>query len=330
MRSIVNWLVKKDQGLFCIPGDFYIDPTVQVSHAVISHAHADHVCAESHTIIASPETIAFIEIRHRKKLSQAVALNDYQKYNINGVEIYLVPSGHILGSNQIVLEYQNTRVVYTGDFKRSPDPTCKPFNLVSCDLLITESTFGLPVFQHPPIEKELEKLLESQVIFSDYCHLIGVYPLGKCQRIIKTLRNIGVHDTFYVHPSMRDICQFYQEQGVDLGSIEVTEDLSKMAGHLVFTPPSALKSKWTRAVNVRFAFASGWMAIRARAKQKLIDLPLVISDHADWSELLSTIEEIKPKEIWVTHGEEEALTYLFNKRGIYTEPLHLVEHAEEQ
>jgi putative mRNA 3-end processing factor len=222
-------------------------------------------------------------------------------------------------------------LIISGDYKRSYDPTCAEFKAESCDVFITEATFGLPVFKHPPIEQELQKILTSMQENSARCHLIGVYALGKCQRVIVGLRELGFTDTIYLHGALIKLCELYQAHGVELGALAHAADLTlkESAGKIVLAPPSALHDRWSR----RFAeplvgLASGWMRIRARAKQKGIDLPLVISDHADWDELIRTIEEINPAEIWVTHGREDALIYYATQQGYKTQALSLLGYED--
>ncbi|KTC65836.1 putative mRNA Cleavage and polyadenylation specificity factor (plasmid) [Legionella adelaidensis] len=238
-----DWLITKKQGLYCIPGDFYIDPSSPVSTAIISHAHSDHACAGHEKVFATPATISIMKIRFGDGCAKDYFEVSYnQQTQLNGVSLTFIPSGHILGSAQIVMEYANQKIIFSGDYKRAIDPTCEPFNVCSCDVFITEATFGLPVFQHPAIEDELTKLLSSLHIFNNFCHLLAVYPIGKCQRIIKTLRLMDYQHTLYLHPSLEKYCNYYQSIGVDLGSLQKIESLKDMQGKIVFCPPSALQS----------------------------------------------------------------------------------------
>jgi putative mRNA 3-end processing factor len=334
MNPLKQWLTIKKEGLYCIPGDFFIDPILAVNKAFITHAHSDHACSGNQHIYASNPTIEIMKIRYGDHCASFFHPLDYfERLKINEVECYLLPAGHILGSAQIVIEYLGFRLIISGDYKRALDPTCEPFVVEACDLLITEATFGLPVFKHPSIELEINKLLSSLITFPNRCHLIGVYGLGKCQRFIKTLRLMGYLETIYIHGSFKKLCNYYESLGLDLGDLQSASylDLELSKGKIVLCPPSALHDRWSRRFfHPVIAMASGWMQIRARAKQKGIELPLIISDHADWLELIQTIKEINPKEIWVTHGQEETLVYYLKQQGYKAQALHLLGYEDHE
>lgn len=329
-----KWLDIRPEGLYCTPGQFYIDPRVPVDNAVITHAHGDHARSGHKRVFASPGTIAIMKTRYGEDCAEQLFSVPYRDSIIeNSVKITFFPAGHILGSAQVLLEYQNSSVLISGDYKRMRDPTCEPFEVHSCDVFITEATFGLPVFIHPPIETEIHKLLLSIQQNPDSCHLVGAYALGKCQRLIKVLREQGFKDTIYLHGAQIKLCDLYQSLGVDLGPLENAHALNQKnsLGKIVICPPSALHDRWSRRFGeLIVAHASGWMQIRARAKQKGVDLPLIISDHADWNELTQTIHEVNPKEVWVTHGREEALVYYAQKAGFKAQALSLLGYEDEE
>lgn len=329
-----KWLEIRPEGLYCTPGQFYIDPSAPVENAVITHAHGDHARAGHRRVFASPGTIAIMKVRYGENSAQAFFPLPYRDSLIeNSVKLRFFPAGHILGSAQVQLEYEGSSVIISGDYKRSTDPTCEAFEVHSCDVFITEATFGLPVFIHPPIETEIHKLLLSMEQNPSHCHLLGAYALGKCQRIIKVLREQGFKETIYLHGAQIKLCDLYQKMGVDLGPLEHAHVLNQKnsAGKLVICPPAALHDRWSRRFGERIvANASGWMQIRARVKQKGIDLPLIISDHADWNELTQTIKEVNPKEVWVTHGREEALVYYAQKAGYEAKALSLLGYEDEE
>jgi putative mRNA 3-end processing factor len=216
----------------------------------------------------------------------------------------------VLGSAQVLLEHAGERIVVTGDYKRRADPTCPPFEPVACDIFVTEATFGLPVFRHPPIEEEIARLLSARAANPDRCVLVGAYALGKAQRLIAELRLGGWQEPVYLHGAMERMCRLYEEFGIDLGELRSVAGMPKgaLAGQIVVCPPSALNDRWSRRMpDPLTAMASGWMRVRQRARQRNVELPLVISDHADWDELTATIAEVNPAESWITHGREEAL-----------------------
>ena len=244
----------------------------------------------------------------------------------------LHPAGHVLGSAQVAVAANGLRVVASGDYKNVADPTCAAFELVRCDAFITEATFGLPVFRHGNPEAEIAKLLRSVGLFPERAHLVGAYALGKAQRVIAMLRAAGYDQTIYVHGAMEKITRYYQSRGIGLGRVELARNANKaeLAGAITLCPPSTLRDLWSR----RFpdpvtCFASGWMRVRARARQHLVELPLVISDHADWDGLTATIAATGASEVWVTHGQEEALVHWSATQGLQARALDIVGYGDE-
>ena len=327
-------LCPKPAGLYCAPGDFYIDPVRPVARAVITHGHADHARAGHGAVLATPETLAIMATRYGEDFAGArQALRYGQTTTAGDVEVGLAAAGHVLGSAQAVVKWKGLTMVVSGDYKRRRDPTCAPFEPVLCDVFVTEATFALPVFRHPPASEEVAKLLQSVRQFPERSHLVGAYALGKAQRVIGLLREAGWTDPIPVHGALERLNALYGEFGVNLGPLEAATTRAKrdFAGAIILCPPSALNSVWER----RFpdpvaAFASGWMRIRARARQKAVELPLIISDHADWDELTQTIEEIHPGEVWITHGREEALARWCELQGIPARALALVGYEDEE
>ena len=324
------------KGLYCPPGDFYIDPVRPVDRALITHGHSDHARAGHAHVLATQQTLDIMAIRYGADFAGSTQTADLSAVlNVNGVTVSFHPAGHVLGSAQIAVEKDGTRIVASGDYKRAADPTCTPFEPVACDVFITEATFALPVFRHPEASHEIATLLKSLAQFPERAHLVGAYSLGKAQRVIKLIRDAGYDEPIYIHGGLQKLCDYYQTQGIDLGPLEPAtlergEASPDFAGKIVVGPPSAFSDRWAR----RFpdplpAFASGWMRIRQRAKQRGVELPLIISDHCDWDELTATISEIKPAEVWVTHGREEALVRWCELQNIPARPLHLVGYEDE-
>jgi putative mRNA 3-end processing factor len=313
-----------------VPGDFHIDPSGPVPRAVITHGHSDHARPGHDAVLATADTLAIMRLR-LGALGQTQALAYGVPLKVKDVTVTLVPAGHILGSAQIVIDYNGQRAVISGDYKRHADPTCDPFELVACDLFVTEATFGLPVYRHEPDTAEVQKLLASLRDFPERTHQIGVYGLGKCQRLIKLIRQAGYDRPIWLHGALRSMTDYYVSRGVDLGAVPNAMDApDKLAGEIVLSPPSALGDRWSR----RFAdplagFASGWMRIRGRVRQRGVELPLIISDHCDWPELLQTVTETGAREVWVTHGREEALVHELSKRQIVARALRLVGREDD-
>ncbi len=329
-------LQPRPEGLYCPPGGFYIDPVRPVDRAVITHGHADHARAGHGAVAATPETLAIMAERYGEAFAGSEQPLDYGDTMVrDGVEITLVPAGHVLGSAQVVVRWKGLTMVCSGDYKRRPDPTCAPFEPVPCEIFISEATFALPVFRHPPDGEEIDRLLRSIQQFPERAHLVGVYALGKAQRVIALLRRAGYDQPLFVHGALARLNQLYQRHGIDLGPLlpataEGRAAASAFGGRIVLCPPSALQDRWAR----RFpdplpAFASGWMGVRARARQRGVELPMTISDHADWDELTSTIAELRPGELWITHGREEALLRWCELNGVTARALALVGYEDE-
>jgi putative mRNA 3-end processing factor len=328
-----SWVRVAPGGLYVEPGDFFIDPTRAVDRAVITHGHADHARPGNRHVLATPETLAIMQTRYGEAAGQGQALAYNAPIDINGVRVWLAPAGHVLGSAQAVVEWNGCRVVVSGDYKRRYDPTCAPFEVAPCDVFVTEATFGLPVFRHPPDADEIAKVLRSLALFPERAHLIGVYALGKCQRVIALLRRAGYDRPIYIHGALAALCALYRQLGVDLGELRLASEATKdeLKGQIVLSPPSASSDRWSRRLpDPITAVASGWMRVRGRARQRGVEMPLVISDHADWDELLLTIEQVEAPEIWVTHGREEALIHAAGLMGKRARALALVGYEDEE
>lgn len=311
--------------------DAWVDPSRSVARALVTHGHADHARGGHEQVWATPETLAIMGVRYGEQTGANPVVYG-ERFQIGEIGVTFVPAGHVLGSAQILLEFAGERVVISGDYKRRSDPTCVRFEPVPCDIFITEATFGLPVFRHPATRDEMVKLLAALAAEPERCVLVGAYALGKAQRVIAELRLLGHDAPIYIHGAMQRLCDLYREWGVDLGNLRPALVASKeeMRGHIIVAPPSALNDRWSRRLpDPITAMASGWMRVRQRAVQRNVELPLVISDHADWDELTETLLEIAPKEVWVTHGREDAIVHWCMTRQIKARALDLVGYEDE-
>src|SRR3954471_305862 len=320
-------------GLCCQIGGFHIDPVRPVDKALITHGHSDHARAGHSAVLATQETLDMMRLRYGENFAGSTQAISYgEALTLGSANISFHPAGHVLGSAQVCVAANGTRVVASGDYKDVPDPTCAPFEPVPCDAFITEATFGLPVFRHGDPRAEIGKLLRSVALFPERAHLVGAYSLGKAQRVIALIRQAGYEAPIYLHGAMEKITRYYESRGVPLGELRRVKGMKKadLAGTITLAPPSATSDIWTR----RFpdpvtAFASGWMRVRARARQRGVELPLVISDHADWDGLTATIDATGASEVWVTHGQEDALVHWCAAKGLAARPLDLVGYGEE-
>lgn len=324
----------RPEGLYCPQGDFFIDPLRPVERALITHAHSDHARAGHGHVLATADTLAIMALRYGAEFcgaSQAIAYGD--RLSHNGVALRFHPAGHVLGSAQIEIGHNGLTIVVSGDYKRAADPTTDPFVPVPCHVFVTEATFGLPVFRHPPASGEIAKLLRSVAQFPERAHLVGAYALGKAQRLMALLHAAGWHRPIWVHGALMRITDHYRARGIPLGDIRPVGDLKGVdfAGAIVLCPPGALAERWSRRFpDPVHVLASGWMRIRARARQRGAELPLVVSDHADWPELQRTIRDTGAEAVWVTHGEEDALVHWCRGEGLDARPLRLVGYGDEE
>ena len=320
-------------GLYCSRGDFYVDPMRAVPRALVTHGHSDHARPGHDAVMATAQTLEIMALRYGENFAgqrQIASVGDWT--TIGDVRVRFHPAGHVLGSAQIEIDADGFTLVLSGDYKRASDPTCLPFEPIRCHAFITEATFGLPVFRHPDAAAEIGKLLASLQLFPERTHILGAYALGKAQRLMALLRQAGYERPIYIHGALEKLTAYYGQQGIPLGEIAkvIPAERPKLGGEIVICPPGAIKDLWAR----RFpdpvtAAASGWMRVRARARQKGVELPLIVSDHADWEALCTTVVETGCEELWVTHGEAEALVHWAGQHGIAAQPLHLIGYGEE-
>src|SRR6476469_9276145 len=326
-------LLPTPAGVCCKNGGFHIDPTRPVDKAVITHGHSDHARPGHSAVLATQETLDLMRLRYGENFAGSTQVaTPGETLTLGGAKATFHPACHVLGSAQIAVECKGLKIVASGDYKDAPDPTCAPFELIPCDVFINEATFGLPVFRHGDASGEIAKLLHSVAVFPERAHLVGAYSLGKAQRVIALVRKAGYDKPIYLHGAMEKITHYYQSRGIDLGELKAVRGAGKaeLAGAIALCPPSSLQDLWTR----RFpdpvpCFASGWMRVRARARQRGVELPLVISDHADWDGLTATVAATGASEIWVTHGQEDALVHWSKSRGLKARPLAIVGYGDE-
>ena len=317
------------KGLYCPPGDFYIDPVQPVPRALITHGHGDHARAGHGSVMATRETLDIMAIRYGEDFAEQRQAADGTT-QIGDVTVSFHPAGHILGSAQIaVTPNAGPKIVVSGDYCRTPNPTCAPFEPVPCDIFVTEATFGLPVFRHPDPAAEMQRLLASMAEFPERHHLIGAYALGKAQRLIALARAAGIDAPIAIHGALQRLCDYHVSQGIDLGPL-IPATADDVPAGLVIAPPSAFASAWVqRFRDPVIGFASGWMQVRARARQRGVELPLIISDHVDWPQVTATIQELAPSEVWITHGAEDGLMRWCELQDIPSRPLRLVGYEDE-
>ena len=306
------------KGLYCAAGDFFVDPNRGVDRAVVSHAHTDHAhwgCKRY--LAASPSEHL---LRMRVNAEAEFEFLDYgESLSTGGVEVSFHPAGHMLGSAQIRLEHRGQIVVVTGDYKLGPDPTCKSWVPIKCHTLITESTFGLPVYRWRPHEEIFASINDwwRSTNAQEKCCVIYGYAVGKSQRLLAGLDpSIG---PIYTHGAVEKGTDAYRRTGVNLprttyvGSLERKHDYR---GGIVVAVPSAHGTPWMRRFGkVSTAMASGWMMVRGARRRRSVDRGFVLSDHVDWPELMDAIQACDPESVWVTHGYSDTVARYLNEQG---------------
>jgi putative mRNA 3-end processing factor len=307
-------------GLYCEAGDFYIDPWEPVDRAVITHAHGDHARWGCSSYLGSREGGGVL----RTRLGPASSIRDVEWgefVDINGVRVSLHPAGHILGSAQVRVEHRGEVWVASGDYKTDPDQTCTPFELVRCHTFITESTFGLPIYRWAPEREVFDEIRTWWSANRDAgrASVMFAYALGKAQRLLAGLADADIGPVF-THGAVERLNRDYRDGGIRLANTQYATAMprgTQFAGSLIVAPPSAAGSMWLRRFGeVSSGFASGWMRVRGARRRRALDRGFVLSDHADWPALLSTIEHTGAEHVWVTHGTREPLVRWLTERGL--------------
>lgn len=294
-------------GIYCVYGDFYLDPKQPVYNSVISHAHGDHATGGSEQVFCTAPTARFMQHRYRKFAAAVFNVKAYhQSFSINNVQITFIPAGHMLGSAQVLMVYKGVKYLYTGDFKTDPDATCEAFESCSAHVLITESTFANPEIKHPNDQTEIEKLNQT-----DANIMLGAYALGKSQRIIQLINAFCPTKNVMVHHSIFPFVKIYEDFGVKLGKYQMYDRkiMKNNQQHQVYIVPPMVFHSYHKAINVVKAFASGWKNL-----QHQNGISLFISDHADWQGILQTIERVKPTQVWTLHGDGKQLQNYFKDK----------------
>lgn len=309
-------------GLFCEPGNFHIDPWAPVERALVTHAHSDHASPGSARYLCAAPGERVLRRRLPDARIETLAYDD--SLTIGDTRVSFHPAGHILGSSQIRVEHKGEVWVVSGDYKRQPDPTCAPFKPQRCHTFITEATFALPIYTWDPPAVVVDDILAwwRDNRAQDRPSVLCCYVLGKAQRLLAELHG-RTEAPIHLHGAMAALTDAYRESGLALAPAErITEGMrgKALARSLVLAPLSARGTPWMRRLpNASVGFASGLMRVRGVRRQRAFDRGFVLSDHADWPGLLSTIAETGASRVLVTHGWSEALArYLAETRGLET------------
>ena len=323
MTSTTSDLIAlRREGLYCAAGDFYIDPWLPVARAVITHGHADHARSGMGCYHVSQDGLPILQWRLGEQRFNSYAYGE--RFSLGAASVSLHSAGHVLGSAQVRVEVDGEVWVASGDYKRQPDPTCAPFEVVRCDTFITEATFGLPIYRWPASSEVAREVIE----WRDHCAAQGdaavllCYALGKAQRLLAEL-GMQTEQPAYLHGAIAAGVDVYRRQGIGmLATKPVTEEArgADFAGQLILAPPSAAGSPWIRRFKqAQLGFASGWMRVRGNRRRRNYDRGFVLSDHADWPDLLRTIEATGASRVIATHGNTDALIRALIEKGIAAE-----------
>jgi putative mRNA 3-end processing factor len=315
-------------GLWCPGGGFHIDPWDSVERAVITHAHGDHARPGSRAYLCARATARLL--RRRFGADARIEALDYGRtMTLGSVRVSFHPAGHVLGSAQIRIESSEGVTVVAGDYKRAPDPTCQPFEPLQCDTFITESTFGLPIYRWDAantVIDDIESWWRGNAA-TGRTSVLFCYTIGKAQRLLAELMRV-TDRTVYVHGMMLGMIEAYREEGVAMlpitpvieragSSSRRRSAAASFAGELVLAPLSARGTPWMRRLgDVSDAFASGLMRVRGVRRQRGFDRGFVLSDHADWPALLTTIDETGATRVLATHGYAEPLARYLAERQL--------------
>lgn len=302
-----DFLIQNETGLFCAYGNFYLDPKLPVANAVISHAHGDHACSGNQNVYCTKATSLFMLHRYKKFAAGEFFLKEYHvSFMLHGVTITFISAGHMAGSAQVLMEYKGIKYLYTGDYKLQDDPTCEVIEFAEADVLITETTFADPNTQHPEAEEEIKNLNGTELNI-----MLGAYALGKSQRIIRLINDHCPGKRILVHHSIMPFVKLYEQLGIDMGKYEMYDRkvMKNNPNGLVYLVPPMVFKSYIKAINVVRVFASGWKHLQSSQ-----GLQLCISDHVDWNDIIETIGQVKPKEVWTTHGNGLQLAAYFKDK----------------
>ncbi|TXD81961.1 ligase-associated DNA damage response exonuclease [Subsaximicrobium wynnwilliamsii] len=309
------------KGIYCIPGKFYLDPWFPVDFAIISHGHADHARWGMSHYLCHDDSKAILKHRIGQDISVESMPYNSEK-TINGVKVGFFPAGHTIGSAQIRLEHKGFVVVFSGDYKVKNDYLTVPFEPVKCHEFITESTFGLPIYNWMK-EEELQQKMQDWVLNNQARNRTSVflgYSLGKAQRLMKLMEGMG---EIYVHTAIHNINEAIATTGIKLPATKkwtAETDKKEVQNKIVIVPPALLGSNMIKRIpNAATAICSGWMQIRGNKRWQSVDAGFPVSDHADWNGLLQAVKATEAEKVYVTHGSQAIFSKYLNEIGIPSE-----------
>ncbi len=320
-------------GLACPRGGFHVDPAAPVDVAIVTHAHADHARPGARRYVCAADGVPLL----RARLGPDDAIEPWawgERHRLGDVEVSLHPAGHVLGSAQVRVSDGHQTWVISGDYKRHPDPTCAPFEIVPCDTFVSEATFALPIYRWPAVDAVVDDMRQwiARNRADGRPSVLFAYGLGKAQRLLALLGD-GLEAPPLAHGAIVSMTEAYREAGVAIPAIEPVGETMRGAatrGRLVLAPPSAIGSPWMkRFPGAATAMVSGWMRVRGTRRWKGVDRGFVLSDHADWPALLATIRETGARRVLATHGYADVLARTCASHGLDSGVLDALVGREE-
>lgn len=305
-----NLISFTDKGLYCAQGNFYIDPWKPVDKAIITHGHGDHARFGNKNYLCHTDTKPILQLRLGNNNYETVKWNE--AIYINGVKVSLHPAGHIIGSSQIRLEYNNEVWVVSGDYKTKDDGLSGKFEPIKCNVFITESTFGLPIYKWKPQQEIYDNIINwiNKNKENGKTSVLLAYSLGKAQRVLQAIKETT--QTIYAHGAVFNMQQALINAGFNLTPVvRITPDTPKelLKASVVIAPPSADGTSWMKKFQPHsVGVCSGWMQVRGNARRRNVDAGFALSDHADWDGLIQTVKETGAEKIFVTHGFQSAFS----------------------
>lgn len=318
-QDLDDLVVLRPEGLYCPAGDFHIDPWRPVPRAVITHGHGDHARGGMGFYHCSTDSVPILRWRLGEVPLQAHAYGE--SFNVGGVQVSLHPAGHVLGSAQVRIDDGTQVWVASGDYKRQPDPTCAPFEVVTCDTFITEATFALPIYRWQDTAEVAAEIVawRRECAHRGEAAILLCYALGKAQRILSELLPLD-DQAAWLHGAIANGVDVYRQAGIPMLATDTVAEQGRTpdaAGRLILAPPSAAGTTWVRRFGRhQLGFASGWMQLRGNRRRRNVDRGFVISDHADWPALLQTIRETGARRVIATHGNTDALVPFLREQGV--------------
>ena len=324
-RHLADLITVTPEGLYCPLGGFHVDPWRPVERAVITHAHGDHARRGSRRYHGALSGLGLL----RRRLGPEAVVEGHElgaPLTFDETTVSFHSAGHVLGSAQIRIEAAGEVWVISGDYKRDPDPSCAPFEVVPCDVFISEATFALPIYRWDPIDQVMDSLLSwwDANAAAGRASVLFCYALGKAQRVLAELGQRTDRPVF-VHGAIDALLDVYRREGISLAPTIPVGPRRKgesFAGELILAPPSASGSPWLRRFgDASTAFASGWMRVRGNRRRRGFERGFVLSDHVDWPALLRTIEQTGARRVLATHGYSDTLARYLREIGLAAEPL---------